>query len=98
MARYPDVRQGGTQRVEHWQVARDQGAHAAKNMLGAHEPYRDAPYFFSDVFELSWEYWGNPAKAEAAWHVGDLEHGTFSVWWVRDGKVAAGFSMGRVMA
>lgn len=35
-------------RLEQWEVAREQGAHAAASMLGAREGYRDVPWMWSD--------------------------------------------------
>src|SRR4029078_8948911 len=47
---YDSVIHGRRLRVEHWDVALQQGRHAAKAMLtGSEEPYRELPYFFSDV-------------------------------------------------
>jgi len=98
VARFPARHAGGTQRVTHWQNAKDQGRVAAKNLTGTRTPYNEVPYFFSDVFDLSWEYWGDNGDAEKAYHVGDIDNGAFSVWWVKNGLVTAGFTMGRVEA
>ena len=46
-------------RVEHWDVALQQGRHAARGMMGETEPYREVPYFFSDLADwASLEYVG----------------------------------------
>ena len=46
-------------RVEHWDVAMQQGMHAAKNMLGDDADYDVVPYFFSDLADwASLEYVG----------------------------------------
>ena len=59
---YDSVVHGRRLRVEHWDVALQQGQHAARAMLGEAEPYRVVPYFFSDLADwASLEYVG-PAE------------------------------------
>jgi 3-phenylpropionate/trans-cinnamate dioxygenase ferredoxin reductase subunit len=83
-------------RVEHWDVALQQGQHAARGMMGEAEAYRVVPYFFSDLADwTSLEYVG-PAVSwdDLVWR-GDREAGEFSVWYLDGGKVAAALSVGR---
>ena len=83
-------------RVEHWDVAFNQGAHAARGMLGDKQPYEVVPYFFSDLSDwASLEYVG-PAERwdEVLWR-GGRESGEFSAWYVADDRVAAALSVGR---
>ncbi len=95
VARYPDHRYDRMRRIEHWDVARRQGAHAARGMMGEKVPYSEIPYFFSDVFDLSWEYWGDRARADRVVYRGSLEDGSFSAWWLRGKQVEAAFVMDR---
>ncbi len=95
IARYPDKRYDTMRRIEHWDVARRQGAHAARGMLDEKAPYSEIPYFFSDVFDLSWEYWGDRARADRVVYRGDIESGSFSAWWLRGKQVEAAFVMDR---
>ena len=70
-------------RVEHWDVALQQGRYAARAMLGETEPYRELPYFFSDLADwASLEYVG-PAEDwdEVVWR-GDRDVGEFSAWYL----------------
>jgi 3-phenylpropionate/trans-cinnamate dioxygenase ferredoxin reductase component len=93
---YESVVHGRRIRVEHWDVAMQQGMHAAKNMLGADEDYDVVPYFFSDLADwASIEYVG-PAKEwdREVWR-GSREKGEFSVWYLQGGKVAGCLSVGR---
>jgi 3-phenylpropionate/trans-cinnamate dioxygenase ferredoxin reductase subunit len=93
---YDSVVHGRRIRVEHWDVAMQQGMHAAKNMLGADEDYEVVPYFFSDLADwASLEYVG-PAKDwdQEVWR-GSREDGEFSVWYLQGGKVAGCLSVGR---
>ncbi len=93
---YDSVVHGRRLRVEHWDVAMQQGMHAAGNMLGDDRDYDVVPYFFSDLADwASLEYVG-PAHEwdEEIWR-GDRDSGEFSVWYVKDGKVAGALSVER---
>ena len=73
-----------------------QGIHAAGNMLGDDRDYEVVPYFFSDLADwASLEYVG-PAVDwdEEVWR-GDRDRGEFSVWYLKDGRVAGALSVGR---
>jgi 3-phenylpropionate/trans-cinnamate dioxygenase ferredoxin reductase subunit len=59
IAAWPDPTFERRLRVEHWDVARRQGLRAGRNMAGEQKPYTAPPYFFSDMFDLSFEVWGN---------------------------------------
>jgi 3-phenylpropionate/trans-cinnamate dioxygenase ferredoxin reductase component len=43
-------------RIEHWDVAAQQGKTAALNMLGQRQPFEEVPYFFSGLFDIWLEY------------------------------------------
>ncbi len=93
---YDSVVHGRRLRIEHWDVALQQGQHAAKGLMGEDEPYRVVPYFFSDLADwASLEYVG-PAERwdELVWR-GDADSGEFLVWYLDGGKVAAALSVGR---
>jgi len=56
---YDSVVHGRRLRIEHWDVAMQQGMHAARNMLGEDRDYDVVPYFFSDLADwASLEYVG----------------------------------------
>jgi 3-phenylpropionate/trans-cinnamate dioxygenase ferredoxin reductase component len=93
---YESVVHGRRIRVEHWDVAMQQGMHAAGNLLGEEADYDVVPYFFSDLADwASLEYVG-PAYEwdEEIWR-GDRDAGEFSVWYLKDGRVAGALSVGR---
>ncbi len=93
---YDSVVHGRRLRVEHWDVAMQQGMHVAGNMLGEERDYDVVPYFFSDLADwASLEYVG-PAHGwdEELWR-GDRDAGEFSVWYLKDGRVAGCLSVGR---
>jgi NADPH-dependent 2,4-dienoyl-CoA reductase/sulfur reductase-like enzyme len=85
-----------TAHVEHWDNAVQQGQHAARTLLGQRQPYAYVPYFFSDVFDLSYEFWGDAAEAVETVTRGDVANGRFSVWWLgENGRLLAAFIMDR---
>jgi 3-phenylpropionate/trans-cinnamate dioxygenase ferredoxin reductase subunit len=93
---YESVVHGRRLRIEHWDVAMQQGSHTARNMLGDGSDYDVVPYFFSDLADwASLEYVG-PAYEwdEEVWR-GDRDAGEFSLWYLKDGRVAGALSVGR---
>jgi 3-phenylpropionate/trans-cinnamate dioxygenase ferredoxin reductase component len=83
-------------RVEHWDVAFNQGKTAALNMLGRGVEHEVLPYFFSDLADwASLEYVG-PGTGDVAIR-GSLEDGEFSAFYLDegDGNVVAALSVGR---
>ncbi len=95
VANYQDVLFGKRRRVEHWDNAVSQGQYCARALMGERTPFKHVPYFFSDVFDLSYEFWGDPTGAEEVIHRGDLSTDSFSVWWLRQKRVVAAFTMAR---
>jgi NADPH-dependent 2,4-dienoyl-CoA reductase/sulfur reductase-like enzyme len=95
VANYQDVIFGKRRRVEHWDNAVSQGQYCARSLMGDRSPFRHVPYFFSDIFDLSYEYWGDSSDADQIVHRGDLSSNSFSVWWIRQGRVVAAFTMNR---
>ena len=95
VANYQDVLFGKRRRVEHWDNAVSQGQHCARVLMGERQPFRHVPYFFSDVFDLSYEFWGDPSGANQVVTRGDIITNSFSVWWLRGEQLAAAFVMNR---
>jgi NADPH-dependent 2,4-dienoyl-CoA reductase/sulfur reductase-like enzyme len=95
VANYEDTLFGVRRRAEHWDNAVSQGEHCARVMGGERKPFVHVPYFFSDVFDLSYEYWGDGAGADEVVERGDVNSTSFSVWWLRDKRVVAAFAMNR---
>ena len=95
VASYFDVLFGKHRRAEHWDNAVSQGQYCARALLGDRTPFVHVPYFFSDVFDLSYEFWGDPSGAEEIVERGDLSSSSFSIWWLRQGRLAAAFTMNR---
>ena len=85
---------GGRLRVEHWDSAREQGRAAARNMLGPGEHYERVPYFFSDQYETSMEYWGHAGPEDEVLVRGSLGEGRVTAVWLRSELVVAVMAIG----
>ena len=95
VANYPDVIFGKRRRVEHWDNAVAQGEHWARVVAGARQRFVHVPYFFSDVFDLSYEFWGDPEGSTETTVRGDLSISSSSVWWLKQNRLLAAFVMNR---
>jgi 3-phenylpropionate/trans-cinnamate dioxygenase ferredoxin reductase subunit len=85
---------GRPMRIEHWDVAFNQGKTAALNMLGRGVEHDVVPYFFSDLADwVSMEYVG-PGSGDPVVR-GSMEQHDFTVFYVDDGRVAAALTVGR---
>lgn len=85
VARFPGL-SGTPVRVEHFDHAYSSGATAGANMAGADEDYRYVPFFWSDVFELSFEFVGD-TTAESRIAAGTIESGSFVIEYVAAGRL-----------
>lgn len=83
-------------RIEHWDVAMQQGMHAARSMLGEGQPYEVVPYFFSDLADWAGLEYVGPASDwdEVIWR-GDRDAGEFTVFYLKDGRVAGALTVER---
>jgi 3-phenylpropionate/trans-cinnamate dioxygenase ferredoxin reductase subunit len=92
---YDSVVHGRRLRVEHWDVAFNQGKTAALNMLGQNVDHDVIPYFFSDMADwTSMEYVG-PGDGDPVIR-GSLADGDFTAFYVADdGAVTAALTVGR---
>ena len=83
-------------RIEHWDIAFQQGKHAARGMMGDKKPFGEIPYFFSDLADwASYEYVGPHARYDEIVWRGDRDAGEFSAWYLDGGKVAGALAVGR---
>jgi 3-phenylpropionate/trans-cinnamate dioxygenase ferredoxin reductase subunit len=80
-------------RVEHWEVAKNQGRGIAACITGKDTPYTRLPYFWSDQYDVNLEYRGHASGDDRAVWRGDREARTFSVFYMREGLIEAVLSM-----
>ena len=80
VARFPDPLRGGLARVEHWDHARAHGRHAGRNMAGAREAFDHLSYFFTHVFDLSINVFGETAAPERTIVSGEMGSGRSIVY------------------
>jgi 3-phenylpropionate/trans-cinnamate dioxygenase ferredoxin reductase subunit len=80
-------------RVEHWEVAKNQGRGIATSIMKGDTPYTKLPYFWSDQYDVNLEYRGNASGDDRAVWRGDRDGLSFSVFYVRDGLIDAVVSM-----
>jgi 3-phenylpropionate/trans-cinnamate dioxygenase ferredoxin reductase subunit len=82
-------------RVEHWQNAMQQGAAAARTMLGSGQPYDPVHWFWSDQYDTNVQY----ASVDHTWDQvvirGSLDARTFLAFYLNQGRLHAVASMNR---
>ncbi|KHK59898.1 pyridine nucleotide-disulfide oxidoreductase [Burkholderia sp. A9] len=77
-------------RIESWQVAENQPAVAAANLLGADETYAELPWLWSDQYDCNLQMLGLFGSEQTTVVRGDPASGPFTVFGLDDdGKIAA---------
>jgi 3-phenylpropionate/trans-cinnamate dioxygenase ferredoxin reductase subunit len=89
IARYPDPRSGELIRVEHWVLAQRQAQVAARNMLGAHEPFTAAPFFWTTQYDVTVAYVGHASRWDSVRVEGSVTDLDCAVSYRADGQVLA---------
>lgn len=83
-------------RIEHWEVARAQGAAVAAAMMGSGRPYDEVPYFWSDLADwCTLEYVGPAASWDREVVRGSLSAGAFTIFYAAGDRLAAALTVGR---
>jgi 3-phenylpropionate/trans-cinnamate dioxygenase ferredoxin reductase component len=80
-------------RVEHWEVAKNQGRGVGAAIVSGPAPYTKLPYFWSDQYDVGLEYRGQASGDDRAVWRGDREGLSFSVFYLRNGLIDAVLSM-----
>jgi 3-phenylpropionate/trans-cinnamate dioxygenase ferredoxin reductase subunit len=86
---------GGRARIESVQNAVDQAKCIAAAILGRGEPYRAVPWFWTDQFDVKLQMAGLSRGYSQAVTRGDPESRKFSIFYFRDGRLAAVDSVNR---
>ena len=93
---YDSVVHGRRMRIEHWEVARSQGAAVARSLLGDVRPYDEVPYFWSDLADwCTLEYVGPAAEWDEEVVRGSIADGAFTIFYLASGRLAAALTVGR---
>jgi NADPH-dependent 2,4-dienoyl-CoA reductase/sulfur reductase-like enzyme/nitrite reductase/ring-hydroxylating ferredoxin subunit len=95
VARWPGPQAGQTMRIEHWVVAERQGQVVAGNMLGANQPFTDAPFFWSAHYDATIRYVGHAGAWDEAVIDGDIAARDASVGFRSGGRTLAVATLGR---
>jgi 3-phenylpropionate/trans-cinnamate dioxygenase ferredoxin reductase component len=82
-------------RLEHWDNALKGGALAARNMLGAHVPYDDPHWFWSDQFDANLQYAGHATSWDSLVVRGRLEDRSFLGFYLEEGVLRGVVGMNR---
>jgi 3-phenylpropionate/trans-cinnamate dioxygenase ferredoxin reductase subunit len=93
IALHPHPVLGRAIRVEHWEVAKNQGCGIGAAIVNGPTPYTKLPYFWSDQYDVSLEYRGHASGDDHAVWRGDREGLKFSVFYIRDGLIDGVLSM-----
>jgi 3-phenylpropionate/trans-cinnamate dioxygenase ferredoxin reductase component len=76
-------------RVEHWQNAMQQGAAAARSMLGNSRPYDDVHWFWSDQYDVNLQYAGSHRSSNQVVIRGSLESRKFLAFYLNESRIDA---------
>ena len=88
VARWPNSRFGEVMRVEHWNNAVEQGAHAARRLLGTVEPFTPVPWFWSDQYDRKIQLAGRVRPDdEVAIVTGSVDERRFAALYGRAGRL-----------
>jgi 3-phenylpropionate/trans-cinnamate dioxygenase ferredoxin reductase subunit len=82
-------------RVEHWQNAMQQGASAARSMLGNGKPYDPVHWFWSDQYDVNLQYGGFHSEWDQVVVRGNLDTRDFIAFYLRQGRIDAVVTMNR---
>lgn len=85
---------GETRRLEHVDSARQSAKHVVAAIMAPDKTtdFDYLPFFYSRVFSLSWQFYGDSIGAVA--YFGDFSGGTFGAYWVNKGQIVGAFLEG----
>ena len=98
IAEYESVIHGRRIRIEHWDVALNQGRYVGRTWAGAESgPYEVVPYFFSDLGDWTWfEYVGPAGRDDAVDVRGSMDGDDFVAYYsTAEGKLTGCLGVNR---
>ena len=99
VANFFDLLYQRQRRIEHWDTAIQHGKVAGANMAATDParrvPYAAVSYFFSDVFDVSFEYFGDATGTNRTITRGSFDDRAVTLFYVENATVRAAFTMGR---
>ncbi len=99
LARWPHRGLGATVRIEHWQVAAEEGVAAARSLLAGRRDAADVaplPYFWSDQYGVKIQVLGRAAPDDEVTVVdGSLDGGPFVAVSTRAGRLTSALAVSR---
>lgn len=99
VARWFNVRYGESMRVEHWDNAVQQGAHAARRLMQADaeaQPFNPVPWFWSDQYDRKIQLAGRSCPdAEVRVMTGSVDEHRFVAFYGHEGRFLGALGMNR---
>ena len=92
--RHPSALYGRNLRLESVHNAMTQARVVAANIAGKDARYNEAPWFWSDQFDLKLQIVGMSDGYDATVVRGDIENGPFTLFYLRAGKIVAADTVG----
>lgn len=93
---FPNAHTGAKKRIEHWNVAVQQGRIAARNMLDQNVPFTTIPYFSTKLFGTTLQCVGESPKAlNQVFIEGDLTGDDFIAYMTEEDDICAVVTMNR---
>ncbi|WP_019948240.1 FAD-dependent oxidoreductase [Hymenobacter aerophilus] len=95
VALFPQAAGPGRHRIEHWRLAQQHGACAARNMLGQKEAFSEVPFFWTQQFGKSLRYAGHATDYDEIIFQGQIDKQDFLALYVQQNRLVAAAGMGR---
>ena len=89
IARYPDPRSNELIRIEHWVLAERQAQTAARNLMGAREPFTAVPFFWTTQYDVTVSYVGHASHWDEYHISGSVDDLDCAITYLVAGEVRA---------
>lgn len=95
IVQFPHFITGQPTRIEHWQLAMQQGRIAACNMAGQQVTFKAVPFFWTGQFDLKLRYVGHSENYEEVIIQGSLDDRSFLAFYIEENQVMAVAGVGQ---